>query len=112
MTARRDAALRALSDAAAANDYRSRMERSAESRAQDLLALELSLGLDSPAEFQSQRLALQVKQLKDRFRGTQAAGVNTPSEQLIALCERPGVTGAADRQRRDRVFSTIARSGK
>ena len=112
MSARRDAALRALSDAAAASDYRSRIEQDAESRAQGLLALELSLGLDSPAQLQSQRLALQVKQLKDRFKGIPATGAGTAGEQLLALCERPGVSPAAERQRRERIFSTIAKAGK
>lgn len=112
MIARRDAALRALSDAAAASDYLSRIEQGAESRAQGLLALELSLGLDSPPELQTQRLALQVKQLKDRFKGTPAAGADTAGEQLLALCARPGVSGAADRQRRERIFSRMGKAGK
>lgn len=112
MSARHDAALRALSDAAAASDYRSRIEQGAESRAQGLLALELSLGLDSPPELQSQRLALQVKQLKDRFKGIPATGAGTAGEQLLALCERPGVSPAAERERRERIFATIAKAGK
>jgi len=114
MTARRDAALRALSDAAAASDYFSRIEQGTQARAQDLLALELSLGLDSPPEFQAQRLALQVRQLKDRFKGTgtPATGAETPGEQLLALCARPGVSGAADGQRRERINSKLGKAGK
>ena len=112
MTARRDTALRALSDAAAASDYLSRIEHGAESRAQGLLALELSLGLDSPPELQSQRLALQVKQLKDRFKGARTTGADTVGEQLLVLCGLPGVSGAGDRQRRERIFSSIGKAGK
>ena len=112
MTTRRDAGLRAVSDAAAAGDYLSRIGQDAELRAQGLLALELSLGLDSPAELQSQRLALQVKQLKDRFKGTQATGPATAGEQLLALCARPGVCGAVERQRRERVFTMMGKAGK
>jgi len=104
--ARRDAALRALEDAAAASEYVKRMAKEAEPRRQVLLALEVSLGLDSPAEIQSQRLALQVMQLKDRFKGTTAAA-DSASEQLLGWCARPGVAGELDRQRCERIFSRI-----
>jgi hypothetical protein len=53
-----------------------------------------------------------VKQLKDRFKGTPATGAGTAGEKLLALCERPGVSPAAERQRRERIFSTIAKAGK
>ena len=106
LLARRDAALRALGDAAAASEHVKRMAKEAESRRQVLLALELSLGLDSPAEVQAQRLALQVKQLKDRFEGTTAAA-DSAGEQLLGWCARPGVAGELDRQRCERIFSRI-----
>ena len=64
MLARRDTALRALAGDAAAAAYASRIERGIESRREILLELEISLGLESPAELQAQRLALQVKQLR------------------------------------------------
>jgi hypothetical protein len=79
------------------------MAREAEPRRQVLLALELSLGLDSPAEFQAQRLALQVMRLKDRFKGT-AAAADSAGEQLLGWCARPGVAGELDRQRCERIF--------
>jgi len=104
--ARRDAALRALGDAAAAGEHVKRMAKEAEPRRQVLLALELSLGLDSPAEIQAQRLALQVMQLKDRFKGTTAAA-DSAGEQLLGWCARPGVAGEPDRQRCGRIFSRI-----
>jgi len=106
LLARRDAALRALGDAAAASEYVKRMAKEAEPRRQVLIALELSLGLDSPAEVQAQRLALQVMQLKDRFKGTTAAA-ESAGEQLLGWCARPGVAGEPDRQRCERIFSRI-----
>jgi hypothetical protein len=102
--ARRDAALRALGDAAAASEHVKRMAKEAEPRRQVLLALELSLGLDSPAEVQAQRLALQVMKLKDRFQGATAAA-DSAGEQLLGWCSRPGVAGELDRQRCERIFS-------
>ncbi len=104
--ARRDAALRALGDAAAASEYVKRMAKEADPRRQVLLALELSLGLDSPAEAQAQRLALQVMHLKDRFKGATAAA-DSPGEQLLGWCARPGVAGELDRQRCERILSRI-----
>jgi len=104
--ARRDAALHALGNAAAASEHVERMAREAEPRRQVLLALELSLGLDSPAEFQAQRLALQVVRLKDRFEGT-AAAADSAGEQLLGWCARPGVAGELDRQRCERMFLKI-----
>jgi len=68
MIARRDAALRTLSEAPAAGDYLAQIEHGVESRRESLLELELLLGLESPTELQAQRLALQVKQLRERFR--------------------------------------------
>jgi hypothetical protein len=72
-----------------------------------LLELELALGLDSPAELQQQRLALQVKQLRDRFKNEATTGANTPVERLLAWCAEPGVTDASDRQRLQRIFAKV-----
>jgi len=110
MMARRDGALRALSDAAAGSEYLARIEHGAESRRESLVELELSLGLDSPAECQAQRLALQVKQLKERFKGPSTTGSDTPGERLLAWCARPGVSGTPDQQRCERVFSEIEKT--
>ena len=110
MAARRDSAVQALSDPASADDYRKRVEHGIETRREKLLELELALGLDSPAEFQKLRLALQVKQLRDRFKNEATAGANTPAERLLAWCAEPGVADDSDRQRVQRVFVKI--SGK
>ena len=105
MVARRDGALRALSEDAAVAEYVSRIERGVESRREILLGLEMSLGLESPAELAAQRLVLQVKQLQERFQGAAAAG--TVSERLLMWCAEPGVADTRDRQRRERVFSAM-----
>ena len=111
MTARRDAALRALSEAAATGDYLARIEHGTESRRESLLELELLLGLDSPAGFQAQRLALQLKQLRERFRGAAAISADTAGERLVAWCAQPGVADAGDRQRCERVFTAAGKAG-
>jgi hypothetical protein len=110
MLARRDAALGALSEAAAAGKHLARIEQGAASRREGLLELELLLGLESPPEFQPQRLALQVKQLKERFRGGATSGAVTAGERLLAWCAEPGVTDALDRQRCERIILKVAQA--
>ncbi|MEO7727302.1 MAG: DUF349 domain-containing protein [Burkholderiales bacterium] len=109
MLARRDDALRALATPGA-GDYATRIERGTTARRERLLELELALGLDSPGEFQQQRLALQVKQLRDRFKNEAGIGANTPVERLLAWCAAPGVADASDRERVARVFAKISRN--
>ena len=110
MTARRDAALAALADPAAAAKYRKRIEEGDAPRREWLLELEMMLKLESPADMQAMRLALQVKQLKERFSSSSTGGAKTPADLLLQWCAQPGVANAADRQRRDRVFAAIARA--
>ena len=107
MIARRDAALRALSEAPAASDYLARIEHGVESRRENLLELEVLLGLESPAELQAQKLALQVKQLKERFQGAGTISASVLGERLVAWCAQPGIVDARDRQRCERVFSAM-----
>jgi hypothetical protein len=108
MLARRDGALSALADPAQAAGYSASIERGNDGRRERLLELELALGLDSPPELQQQRLALQVKQLRDRFKNEATAGANTPAERLLAWCAEPGMADAADRQRLQRIFARVA----
>ena len=108
MLARRDAALRALAATSATGDYAALIERGAGARRERLLELELLLGLDSPPGFQSQRLALQVKQLRERFNNATSASTGSAGERLLAWCAEPGATDAADRQRCERIFSKVA----
>ena len=110
LTARRDAALNALLEAAATGDYPARIERGIESRREGLLELELLLGMESPAEFQAQRLALQLKQLRERFKGAATVSAEAAGERLVAWCAQPGVADAGDRQRCERGFSKIEKS--
>jgi len=110
MLARRDGALKALSDPAAAGDYLERVENGVAARRASLLELELLLGLESPAEFQPQRLALQVKRLRERFKSAATLDAGNAGERLLAWCAQPGVADACDRQRCDRIVSKIAQT--
>jgi DNA repair protein SbcC/Rad50 len=107
MLARRDGELAALSDPAAAAKYLARMEQGAAARRERLLELELLLGMDSPAEVQQQRLALQVKKLKERFSSAANTGAASAAEQLLAWCALPGVSDALDRQRYERILARV-----
>ena len=105
MIGRRDAALRALGDKAAAVAHVMSIERGAESRRRDAArSWNCCCGLDSPPELQVQRRALQVKQLRERFQGAAKGTLQSAGERLLAWCAQPGVTDARDRQRCERVF--------
>jgi hypothetical protein len=107
MLARRDGALRAVSEPAAATAHASRIEHGIAARREVLLELEIALGLDSPAELQPQRLALQVKLLRQRFQSAATPGAGTAGERLLAWCAEPGIADAGDRKRCERVCSGI-----
>jgi len=107
MAARRDAALQALAEPAAADKHRARIDDGSGPRRDALLELEMALGLESPADLQTQRLALQVRQLRDRFQSAGTANANTPAERLVGWCAEPGVADARDRDRMQRIFSAI-----
>ncbi|MBP8297710.1 MAG: hypothetical protein KAX84_16475, partial [Burkholderiales bacterium] len=68
---------------------------------------ELALGLESPAAFQAQRLALQVRQLKERFSSAAATSAETAGERLLAWCALPGVADPQDRQRSERILGKV-----
>ena len=110
MLARRDSALRALADESAAAAYLTRIERGTESRREMLFEVETLLGLECPPDLQAQRLALQVKHLRERFQGAATIGPSTAGELLLAWCAQPGVVDARDRQRCERVFSEMERA--
>ena len=112
MLARRDAASRALTDPSAVVDHVKRIEQVAAARRDGLLELELLLGLDSPPELQSQRLALQVKQLRDRFKSAVTVTAESAGERLADWCAQPGVIDARDRARCERVFTAVKRNRK
>lgn len=110
MLVRRDAALRALADEAAAAAYLTQIERDAELRREMLLEVEMLLGLECPPDLQAQRLALQVKHLRERFQRAATVGPNTAGELLLAWCAQPGVVDARDRLRCERVFAAMERA--
>lgn len=108
MLARRDAAIAAFYDQDKADAYYARMDDEADARAEVLLDLEMQLGLEIPPELQAQRLALQVRKLRDRFQS--GGGADTPGERLVAWCAMPGVAEARDRERAQRVFGAVGRA--
>jgi len=67
----------------------------------------LLLGMDSPPEFQQQRLALQVRKLKERFSSSASSGPLTAPERLVAWCALAGVADALDRQRCERILFRV-----
>jgi exonuclease SbcC len=109
MLARRDAALSAEGDEAAAAAHLARIDGGAESRRAILLELEMLLGIECPPELKAQRLALQVKQLRDRFQSA-ASGAPTAADRLLAWCTLPGAVDARDRERSERVFTAMERA--
>jgi hypothetical protein len=109
MQARRDAALKAQGDAAAADAQRGRIEAGTQRRRDELLVLETALGLESPQEFAAQRLALQVRQLKERFSGGTASVPETLNDRVLAWFATPGVTDEGDRRRCDAVLAALAK---
>ncbi len=88
-------ALRALSDAGAAAEHAARIEKGKASRHEWLLELEMALKLDTPADLQAYRLALQVKQLKERFSSASSGGARTPADLLLVLVRAAGRGGRA-----------------
>ena len=117
MLARRDAAVRALAEregaAGAAGPYAKRIEQGSANRRDALLDLELALGLEPPPALAAARRAKQLQQLKDRFAGNAApaAPSGSPADRLVAWCAEPGVIEASDRERVERVFAAIGRTG-
>ena len=112
MVGRRDTALAAFADDATAEAYRTRIENAADSRREMLLELEMEIGLESPPELKSQRLALQVKKLRDRFQSGGSSSNNAAGERLVAWCAAPGVADATDRQRCERILAAMERGAQ
>ena len=74
-----------------------------------MLEAELMLGIDSPADLQPQRLAVQVKQLRDRFKRTTSDGDGGASALLLKWCALPGVAAERDRQRCEKIVAHLQR---
>ncbi|HQR20578.1 MAG TPA: DUF349 domain-containing protein [Burkholderiaceae bacterium] len=106
---RRDAALHALADEDARYDHADRVKKCVATRRDALLELELTLGLDSPSDLQPQRLAVQVKHLRDRFKRTTSGGAGSTVEMLLEWCALPGIVEPRDLKRVERIVAKIDR---
>ncbi len=108
LVARRDAAQGALASEAetARKDYLARIDDGAAARRDALLELELMQDLPSPDELQAQRLAAQVRQLRDRFQRSTSGGT-TPDELLLEWAASPGVAQEGDRGRFERIVASM-----
>jgi DNA repair exonuclease SbcCD ATPase subunit len=107
MVARRDEALRAFDGEDERYDHLDRIDDGVAARRDALLELELALGLPSPADLVKERLAVQVKQLRSRFKT--AAGGGSASEILLEWCATPGVADARDRGRCAKIVESLQR---
>lgn len=107
IAARRDQALKAFDDEDARYDQLDRIDDGVAVRRDALLELELALGLPSPADLTKERLAVQVKQLRSRFKDTTAGG--SAGEILLEWCATPGVADARDRGRCEKIIDSLQR---
>jgi hypothetical protein len=111
MLARRDVALAALArlqEEYVREDHLALIEKAGAARRDALLELELLLGLDSPADLQPQRLAVQVKQLRGRFKEAAPRGAASAGAILLEWCALPGMADARDRQRCERIVAALS----
>jgi len=108
LLARRDAALSAHDDEDARYDHADSVEENVAVRRDLLLELELALGLDSPRDLQPQRLAVQVKILRDRFKRT-SSGTDSNTQLLVNWCALPGRAEARDLQRCEKMLASLQR---
>ncbi|MCK6430309.1 MAG: DUF349 domain-containing protein [Burkholderiaceae bacterium] len=111
LLARRDVALAVLArlqEEYVREDHLALIEKAAPARRDALLELELLLGLDSPADLQPQRLAVQVKQLRGRFKEAAPRGAASVGAILLEWCALPGVADARDRQRCERIAAALS----
>jgi hypothetical protein len=112
LVARRDAALAALApdaDEYAREDHAVLIEKSSAARRDALLELELTLSLESPADLQPQRLAVQVKQLRNRFKRAATGTAGSAGEILLEWCTLPGVADTRDLKRCEQIIASIER---
>ena len=105
--ARRDAALEVHGDEDARYDHAERVKESVAVRRDALLELELTLGMESPRDLQPQRLAVQVKILRDRFKRT--TGGDSALQILLNWCALPGSADARDQQRAGKIVASLQR---
>jgi len=109
MLARRDAAQQALADEEARYDLIDVIEDNRATRRDALLEIELTLGIPSPPDLQKERLAVQVKQLRDRFKRTAPGDTGGAVQLLLQWCELSGVAEPRDRQRCEAIVARLDR---
>lgn len=109
LLARRNAAQQALEDSGARTKWLAQLEAIGAARSAALLELELMLSIDSPAELQQERRALQLKQLRDRFKRDDTGSTGAADQIFIDWCARSGVADARDRGRAERILGAIER---
>jgi hypothetical protein len=107
MAGRRDQTLAAFGDEDARYDHLDRIDEGVAARRDALLELELALGLPSPADLNRERLAVQVRQLRGRFKSESGAG--SAAEILLRWCTTPGVADARDRSRCQKIIESLQR---
>jgi hypothetical protein len=107
---RRDAALVALGDVDDRYYYGERIKKSAADRRDALIELELVLGIDTPPDLQPQRLAVQVKLLRDSFKRT-SSGADSVQQLVLQWCALPGITDARDRKRCEAIVARVQVGG-
>lgn len=107
LTARRDRALIALSDATEAGSYAAAVT-DARARVEDeLLHLEIALRIDSPPEFKESRTKLQLKLLADAMRSGGEAAADALVDRALALLELP-CANPLDARRLDAILERLA----
>lgn len=110
MAARRDAALHALTDDDARYDCADLIEANRAARRDVLLEIELTLGIASPPDLQKERLAVQVRQLRDRFKRTAPGDPGGAVQLLLQWCELSGVAETRDSQRCETIIARLDRT--
>jgi hypothetical protein len=111
LAARRDAALAALATPADSDeryDLLDQIDAAAPQRRDALLELELTLNLDSPRDLQKERLQVQVKHLRERFKQA-AASDSGAAAMLLSWCAAPGTAAARDRERLEKIAAAAGR---
>lgn len=108
LAGRRDGALEALGDADARYEYGERIRKTAAERSDTLMELELMLGVPTPPDLQQQRLAVQVKQIRERFKRS-ASGAEGAQQLLLRWCALPGAADPRDRRRCEAIVARMQR---
>jgi hypothetical protein len=111
LAARRDQAIAALATASDSDeryDLLDRIDEATAARRDALLELELMLNLDSPRDQQKERLQVQVKHLRERFKRA-ASDDSGAAEILLGWCVLPGTADARDLERVEKIVGASGR---